>query len=66
MTELQKLQCRYDAARANGLSDMKFHAGRVSEATPESFAREANLMWDAIEAGKAKPFRFNDSRFKQL
>lgn len=60
-TETAKLQARFERLKDNGLVDLKFYTGEVSEATPESFCKEANELLDAIEAGKARRFTFGDS-----
>jgi hypothetical protein len=57
---------RVEQLRKQGLSDLKFYAGEVSESSPETFAKEANAMLDAIEAGKFKPLKFNDSQAKPV
>lgn len=62
-SEVARFEARMQKMRdEQGLSDFKFYPGAVSEASPEDFAREANLMLDSIEAGEFKTFRFNDSR----
>lgn len=45
----------------NGLVDMKFCVGDVSEATPESFCREAN----SIQEGAFKVHTWDDSYNKK-
>lgn len=60
-SQVEKFARRMDEMRAQGLSDYKFATGNVAEATPESFAKEANDMLDAIEAGEFQPFKFNDA-----
>lgn len=60
-SELARLESRMDQMRANGLSDFKFYPGAVSEVSPEDFAREANLMLNAVENDEFEDFSFGDS-----
>jgi hypothetical protein len=53
-TERQKLAERFQEMKAQGLTDMKFHLGRASEATTESVCAEVNKLLDNIEAGKVQ------------
>lgn len=62
MSNLAKLQARIDAMRAQGLSDIQFSGLAITDCIAEDFAGEALAMLDAIEQGKAKPLRFNDSK----
>lgn len=48
-TERQKLSERFQEMKAqDGLTDMKFHLGRVSEATTEAVCAEVNKLLDNI------------------
>ena len=50
MPERQKLNERFRAMKASdGLLDMKFTLGKVSEASTEQVCREINRMLDAFE-----------------
>lgn len=59
-SEVARFDERMQRMRANGLSDFKFYPGAVSEASPEDFAREANVLLSAVEAGEFESFKFND------
>ncbi len=62
ITELQRFQARIDRMRADGLSDIKFSGPVATICTVEEFAKEANAMLDAIEAGRVRPLNFSDSK----
>jgi hypothetical protein len=48
-SELGKLKSWVDNQKKNGLKDVKFFPGNVSDATVESFAREANALLNGKE-----------------
>lgn len=51
-TERQRLVSRFERMkRENGLLDMKFHLGKVSETTTEAVCAEVNRMLDSYEKG---------------
>lgn len=66
-TERQKLSERFHTMKAqDGLADMKFHLGKVSETTTEAVCAEVNRLLDNVEAGKVQKLEsWNDSRRKQ-
>lgn len=51
-TERDKLSDRFHAMKAVGLHDMKFHLGRVSEATTDQVCGHINAMLDDYEADR--------------
>jgi hypothetical protein len=52
-TERQKLSERFQRMKAqDGLTDMKFHLGMVSETTTEAVCAEVNRLLDNFEDGK--------------
>ena len=54
-TERETLSDRFHAMKAEqGLQDMKFHLGRVSEATTEQVCASINGMLDAYGAGQVR------------
>lgn len=62
-TERQKLAERFQEMKAQGLTDMKFHLGRVSEATTEAVCAEVNKLLDNINSGKVQRLdSWGDSR----
>lgn len=51
-TEQQKLAARFQAMKENGLKDLKFFFGKVSEATTDEFCEEVNRLYRLVEEGK--------------
>lgn len=52
-TERQKLAERFQVMKArDGLTDMKFHLGQVSETTTDAVCGEVNRLLDNLESGK--------------
>ena len=52
-TEQQKLVARFQAMKANdGLKDLKFFFGQVSEATVDDFCEEVNRLYKLVDEGK--------------
>jgi hypothetical protein len=49
-----ELQTNFRAEQANGLRDMKFSLGKVSESTVEDVCVVVNRVLAAVDAGKAK------------
>lgn len=49
-----KFNAHLDALRQQGLVDMKFFAGEVSEATTEDFFAEANHMIEVVLKGEGR------------
>jgi hypothetical protein len=65
VTERQRLEQRFQSMKAQGLQDMKFHLGRVSEATTEEVYAEVNRLLDNVEAGRVQELpAWGDSRRK--
>lgn len=53
LSERQRLTERFQEMKATGgLTDMKFHLGKVSEATTEAVSAEVNRLLDNMECGK--------------
>lgn len=50
--------------KRQGLKDIKFYPGMISETLPEQFCVEANRLIDAMLSGEGKKLSFNDSRRK--
>lgn len=48
-SEIDKLKSRIEEEKKNGLQDIKFFPGNVTDATVESFAREVNALLDGKE-----------------
>ena len=67
-TERQRLVERFQSMKAqDGLTDMKFHLGRVSEATTEAVCAEVNKLLDNILDDKVQRLTsWGDSRRKAL
>lgn len=64
-SERQRLMERFQSMKAQGLTDMKFHLGKVSEATTEAVFSEVNRLLDNIETGKVQEMSpWGDSRRK--
>ena len=54
-TERQRLSERFQVMKAqDGLTDMKFHLGKVSETTTEAVCAEVNRLLDNFESGKVQ------------
>ena len=54
-TERQRLSERFHTMKtSDGLTDMKFHLGKVSEATTEAVCAEVNRLLDNVESGKVQ------------
>lgn len=53
-TERQTLFDRFQDMKAQGLTDMKFQLGKVSEATAEAVYAEVNRLLDNVEDGKVQ------------
>ena len=54
-TEREKLAERFQKMKAqDGLVDMKFHLGQVSETTTEAVCAEVNRLLDNLETGKVQ------------
>ncbi len=51
-SERDKFKARLEERRSEGLTDIKFFVGDLSESTHESFYREANAIDDAMESGR--------------
>lgn len=65
MTERQKLSERFQVMKAQGLTDMKFHLGKVSESTTDAVCAEVNRLLDNVKAGKVQEMGpWGDSRRK--
>ncbi|MDE2013605.1 MAG: hypothetical protein KGJ75_11825 [Alphaproteobacteria bacterium] len=58
---------RFEKKAADGLIDVKFflqsHDGMVLD--KEEVCAEVNRLYDAVEAGKAKPLDFGDLRWRE-
>jgi len=53
LTEQQQLFARFQAKTADdGLKDMKFFFGRVSESTVDTFCEEVNRLYRLVDEGK--------------
>lgn len=67
-TERQRLVDRFQTMKAeDGLTDMKFHLGRVSEATTEAVCAEVNKLLDNILDEKVQRLpSWGDSRRKAV
>ena len=67
LTERQRLLERFQAMKATqGLTDIKFHLGKVSEATTEDVYAEVNRLLDNVENGKVQKLsEWGDSRRKK-
>jgi hypothetical protein len=63
MSEREKLKAALDRKIENGLVDIKFHRLPLG-LDIEVVAGEINRMFDAIDAGLAEPFSFNDARWR--
>ena len=65
-TERQKLAERFQQMKAqDGLTDMKFHLGRVSETTTEAVCAEVNKLLDNVLDKKVQRLvSWGDSRRK--
>jgi hypothetical protein len=63
VSEREKLKAALDRKIANGLVDIKFHPFPPG-LDIEVIAGEVNRMFDAIDAGLAEPFSFNDARWR--
>lgn len=61
MKHLEGLEKRVDELKADGLIDLNFYAGVISETTVEQFCEEANRLLDSISQGNGRPLNFNDS-----
>lgn len=48
-SETEKFKRWYEQEKEKGLVDIKFFGGNASEATPEEFCRELNLVIEKIE-----------------
>jgi hypothetical protein len=55
------LSQRFDQKRKEGLLDVKFFVRHHDEATHEAVCREANRLYDAVDAGEAEVLDFKDS-----
>lgn len=56
---------RFQSMKAQGLLDMKFHLGKVGEATTESVCAEVNRLLDNVVSGKVHKMEpWGDSRPK--
>lgn len=53
-TARAKLLADFQAKKANGLKDMKFFLGKVSESTVEDVCAEVMQLYDAVAQGNAK------------
>lgn len=62
MSEANKLEQRFNEKQQQGLVDMKFCTGEVSEATPEDFCKVINQGLDLHEQGKTRKLIFGDSQ----
>jgi hypothetical protein len=51
-TEQQKLVARFQAMKENGLKDLKFFFGQVSESTTDAFCEEVNRLYRLVEEGR--------------
>ena len=51
-TEQQTLVARFQAMKANGLKDLKFFFGQVSESTVDDFCEEVNRLYKLVDEGK--------------
>lgn len=60
-TAVQKFEQRFQELREQGLVDMKFFVGEVSDATAEEFCEEFVQMEALILEGKVRPLDFGDS-----
>lgn len=64
-SERHRLVERFQAMKAQGLTDMKFHLGKVGETTTEAVFAEVNRLLDNVEAGKVQEMaHWGDSRRK--
>jgi hypothetical protein len=55
---------RFEVLKDEGLVDMKFFVGEVSESTHESFCKEVNEIDRLVNNGEATLFSFNDGSQK--
>ena len=53
-TARTQLQTKFRAMQGNGLRDMKFSLGKVSESTVEDVCAVVNRVLDDVDNGKAK------------
>lgn len=63
-TERETLQDRFLKMKATeGLVDIKFHLGQVSETTTEAVCAQVNTLLDAVRDGKVRMLdKWNDTR----
>ena len=62
MTYMEQLKNKLNEMGAKGVRLSSVYLGDLEGATPEDVAKELLQMQVAIEAGKTKPLRFNDSQ----
>lgn len=66
-SERQTLYDRFQVMKAQGLTDMKFHLGKVNETTAEAVFAEVNRLLDNVEEGKVQEMpAWGDSRRKAV
>lgn len=61
-TACKPLADHLSARKANGLVDIKFYVHNADQATVEKACAEAAKLFEAIERGEGKPFKFDDRR----
>lgn len=61
VTAVQQFEQRFEELREQGLVDMKFFVGEVSDATAEDFCAEFLRMDKLIQDGKSQVLDFQDS-----
>lgn len=60
-SEVERFSDRVDEMKKqNGLKDIKFFPGIISETIPEQFGAEANRLLDAAVNGEGTKLVFND------
>ena len=65
MSSVQEFANRVRELKQNeNLKDIKFYPGMISETVPEEFCLEANKLIEAIQSGKGRELKFNDSKRK--